>query len=193
LLMLIVISLLAIWPVRRGIDAFATRSWQTIEISYVGSLRVPENWVFTERGGIIYFTDREFSNDETLDDVTLYMFLRSPNVRTWEAVRGGDVTSNIFFESVRFVNDINRTLVYSPPVLGSPISAYGNAIFEINGEERARMEINMEAGNARVGSLRAFMQFVIWDESVSQATVRRIARSYRQEPSLPREGSTTMN
>jgi len=160
------------------------QAWQTIELENVGSLRVPEDWVFTERNGVIYFTDGSFSENDTLEDVTLYMFLFSPNVETWEE-NFQDGASNTFFESVKFAKNINRNLVHSPPILGSPISQYGNAVYEIDGEEMTRMQISMEAGNAwRNQHLRAYLSFIVWDESVSQEMVRRIAQSYRREHPL---------
>ena len=150
--------------------------WQTIEIEDVRDLRVPEDWVFTKREGVIYFTDREFGENDTLDDVTLYMFLLSPNMETWEG-EWYDTFSNTFFESVGFVREINRNLVYFPIIFGSPIGQYGDNVYEIDGEEVTKMGIGVSARNVWVGGWRAYLRFIVWDESVSQATVRRIARS----------------
>ena len=77
----------------------------------------------------MYFTDREFSDDDTLEDVTLYMFLLSPHMKSWIEGRGY-IGSNTFFENVRLVREIDRNLVYFPIILGSPIGEYGDNEFE---------------------------------------------------------------
>jgi len=155
--------------------------WQTVEVEYVGSLQVPGDWVFTERNGVIYFTDREFDDSDPLEDVTLYMFLAWPNIETWEVWYHDAVSSNTFFESIKFVRNINRSLVYAPPIFGSPIGGHGNTIYEIDGEEKTRMEIDISAVNAWLDNSRTSLHFIVWDESVSEATARRIVRSYRRE------------
>jgi len=166
------------------LNLLITRNWQEIEIENVGSLRVSVSWVFTEKEGVIYFTDRELSESDTLEDVTLYMFSLWPNTETWEG-RSSDDVSNSFFESIRRIDLIRRD--------GSYGSGHGKALYEVDGEEVEMMFVFIIAGNIWVGrhpSQRAVLNFVIWDESVSETTVRRIMRSYRQEPRVPHEGPT---
>jgi len=175
-LFILCIPLLAalIWLAFQLVPSLIYRDWQTIEIEYVGHFRVPEDWVFTEKNGVIYFTNREFEDGDTLEDVTLYMFLSSVNVETWQKVTN-DTRTNTFFNSINWVRQINNR------ASSSALAHYGEALVEIDGEEIVKFWIGMMAGNVRMDFQYVGFTFVVIDESVTTQTIRRIARSYLRE------------
>ena len=124
---------------------------QQVMIDSFSSFRVPEHWVLTEKGGILYFADRELEAEDTLEDVTLFM------------VRGRYMLQTLqeFHEDVEFSRRDEGVTV--------GLANYGANVYWINGIEVEKFRVSMG---------RSPRYFISIDESVTEDVVRNIALSY---------------
>jgi len=117
---------------------------------------VPDYWVLAEKCGIFYFSDRELEATETFADITLYM-IQSDNA---------EQTLNLIYENVERVGSI-RSRAFSNDNVG-----YSVTLYRINGVEVEKVMVGIRDADWNN------VWFVGMDESVTAATVRRIALSF---------------
>lgn len=133
--------------------------WKTVKINGVGSLKVPENWVYTEEDGLAYFTDRPIDED----DCGIYLvepIITRDNV-------GNDIISNKLFGDAKYIDIITGTGL-------SNSAGYGQEEYEQDGRKITKYVIWLY-GEKRCPTL------IAWDDLVDEETIKKIAESYLVE------------
>jgi hypothetical protein len=130
--------------------------WQTINITGCGELKIPDEWIYYESNGLIYITDS--------NQTPIMIESRSyPNVATGTP---GSTESNDFFENV-------TNLKYLAGVGLSNGAYYGKVLV-------GKGSMQSEHYCLDIGYDRT-VQLVFWAETIDEAMVKRIAKSFVSE------------
>lgn len=125
--------------------------WKTIPLESPGTLKIPKEWLVTEKDGTIYVTDRPLGDE----DCTIYL------------AGTGDCPPHELFEDTKriaFVTGENY----------SSSAGYRLEQYEIAGRLENRYTIDL------YGTQKC-MDFIVWDPSVTKETIIKIAKSYQPE------------
>ena len=133
--------------------------WQEVAIEGFHTFRIPGYWILMENEGFLYFADREINQENSFEDITVFM-----------------IGNGSFLQSLERVYD---NVTYLERVRGFALDGsgahYGVDIYNIDNERVEKFWIGLERST---GEGRRTLGFISIDDSVTEDTVRTIAFSY---------------
>ncbi len=129
--------------------------WKKIEITDIGSFYVPEDWIYTKEGTIVYFTDKPITEEE----YKIYL-IGTQFIRNEKYIKITDIYPNYKEKE----NENGKILSNS--------ASYEEIIFEINNQEEKKFHITLSAG------IDNKLHLYAWDNLVNIETIKKIAESY---------------
>lgn len=143
--------------------------WKEIKIEKIGSFYVPEEWVYTKEGTIVYFTDKPI----TEENYKIYLI-------------GTESDRNKVYIGIEDIYPQYKKIAHENYKLLSNSSDYKEAIFEINGQKERKLHISF-FGNDNELYLYA------WDNLLDIETVKKIANSYGHGKTLENNDNLILN
>lgn len=140
-------------PVLAGCSAVKTLSWQTVEIPNCGTLKLPADWIYYEKDGLIYILDHtkkpvmiETNSSPGVDD-------RTP----------GETETNDFFTGVTNLRSLSSTVISNGAI-------YGTFLTDFSGKASEKLFLNI--GYDRTVTL------LVWDETMDEKMLKTIAFTF---------------
>ena len=131
--------------------------WKKIEITDIGSFYVPEDWIYTKEGTIVYFTDKPI----TEENYNIYL-IGTEFIKNEKYIKITDI-----YPEYNEIRDEKHKLL-------SNSADYEETIFEINNKEERKFHIEFFGGNYE-------LDLYAWDNLVDINTIKKIAESYISE------------
>ena len=131
--------------------------WKKIEITDIGSFYVPEDWIYTKDGTIVYFTDKPI----TEENYNIYL-IGTEFIKNEKYIKITDI-----YPEYNEIRDEKHKLL-------SNSADYEETIFEINNKEERKFHIEFFGGNYE-------LDLYAWDNLVDINTIKKIAESYISE------------
>lgn len=128
--------------------------WKKIEITDIGSFYVPEDWIYTKEGTIVYFTDKPITEEE----YKIYL-IGTQFIRNEKYIKITDI-----YPEYNEIRDENHKLL-------SNSVDYEETIFEINNKEERKFHIEFFGGNYE-------LDLYTWDNLVDVEIIKKISESY---------------
>ena len=128
--------------------------WKKIEITDIGSFYVPEDWIYTKEGTIVYFTDKPI----TEENYNIYL-IGTEFIKNEKYIKITDI-----YPEYNEIRDEKHKLL-------SNSADYEETIFEINNKEERKFHIEFFGGNYE-------LDLYTWDNLVNIETIKKIAESY---------------
>lgn len=139
-------------------------NWKTVYIENGASFKIPENWVVTEQDGYIFFTDKPLEENYTLYMIGPVQFESIQYTSEEDVFRHRDMP--YILPKYISTNVVQGYSIYSAIVKTNASYAYDNFIIDDIPCERYTIYF--------CGKV-----YMIWDDSISENLVIKIARSYR--------------
>lgn len=128
--------------------------WKEIEIDKVGSFYVPEEWIFTKDGTIIYFTDKPITDE----NYKIYLI-------------GTEWDENKTYIDIEDIYPQYKKIDYENVTLLSNSATYQEAVFKTNNEKEKKFYISFFGNTNR-------LHLYAWDNLLDNKTIKKIAKSY---------------
>lgn len=132
--------------------------WKKIEIANLGYCYIPNNWIYTKKDDIVYFTDKPLTEKE----YKIYLI----------------GTEHVFGEKYTKITDVfeeSEEIETRDLKLLSNGATYSEKVFKIRGEEKNILHIEFHKGT------QIFLDLYAWDNLVDINTIKKIAESYISE------------
>lgn len=130
--------------------------WKTINIDNCGALKIPEEWLFYEENGFIYFTDVDANP----------IMIQTFSYSGIDENQHGKEESNKFFSKVINIKTLTSAVLSNGAI-------YGKALVEKDDCESEKYYLEL-------GYERKIL-LIIWEETLNDELVKKIARSFVAE------------
>jgi hypothetical protein len=132
--------------------------WKTVKLEGIGTIQVPNNWVYTKVNDIIYFTSKPLSDNECI------VYLVQPK---------GYINKNTAVINIYNINTEYLTNILDDRLLSNDIN-FGQKEFQSKDVIKREYFIGFF-------DLEKYTELITWGNHVEYSTLEKIARSYESE------------
>ena len=129
--------------------------WKKIEITDIGSFYVPEDWIYTKEGTIVYFTDKPI----TEENYNIYL-IGTEFIKNEKYIKITDIYPEYKEKEIKNGKILSNS------------ADYEEIVFEVENKKENKFHITFSSGINRTINLYA------WDNLVNIETIKKIAESY---------------
>lgn len=141
------------------------KNWKTIEISNLGTIKIPDNWIKKEYNDLFYFCDKN-------DDSKIYLFQSKSNVGVMsdENYEKGIIESNVISPEFQALSESSYETLYS------------DCIFSVTSVRTGDKENDMRCIKILYTTL------YVYDNNVEDDTLYKIAYSLEKNSNVEYKG-----
>lgn len=127
--------------------------WQTVTIDSCGTVKLPSDWVVYEKDGLLYVVDEEQTP----------IMIQSNSYAGIEDGDEGETEANDYYKEVKCIKTLSSAYF-------SNSAGFGTVLVEKDGIQSEQLFLELGAV--------PYVQMIIWDDTVDEKLVKKIALSF---------------
>lgn len=134
-------------------------TWKEVHVANAGSLKIPYEWVYNEKDGVMYLTNK---NMDDSSECKIYLIGMTYNEHELEPLY------RCIAPDMKYVKLISSETFSNSAIIGKNE-------YIINGQTYEKLFLNLYSSEKE-------LYFIVLDNSIEYETVKKIARSFKMNP-----------